>query len=56
MNKGVPKYNIFTEGVYCIEGNKIYVESFYSVNAHGRSFISIILEGTLDEALNEELV
>ena len=47
--QGVPKYNIFTEGVYCIEGNKIYIESFYPVNALGRSFIPIILEGTIKD-------
>ena len=47
--QGVPKYNIFTEGVYCIEGNKIYIESFYPVNTLGRSFTPIILEGTIKD-------
>jgi len=47
--QGVPKYNTFTEGVYCIEGNKIYIESFYPVNALGRSFTPIILEGTIKD-------
>ncbi len=47
--QGIPKYDIFTEGVYCIEGNKIYIESFYPVNAFGKSFTPIILEGIIKD-------
>ena len=47
--QGVSKYNIFTEGVYCIEGNKIYIESFYPINALGKSFTPIILEGIIKD-------
>ena len=50
---GVPKFNRFSEGMYCVDGNKILIEFFYPTHSTSKTYTSIIHGGVIN---NNEII